>query len=201
MIQGVINFTYNTHINKILDITLYNNDDLIKTIEDIHHYERGEWKNNQTKRTDFVIMNFHKDAIPPELKTIISLFIDKDNRIQSKYKVKITEKTDNQVKIKTGIKLINKFANLIFKLLRFKIKINVKMMNKLVNLIFKLLRFKVYITFDYNSDNNKTSVQVIYKLKTKLPNSFNTYFNNVIENSFKPNYVYKIDEFIKNEVK
>ena len=75
------------------------------------------------------------------------------------------------------------------------------MMNKLVNLIFKLLRFKVYITFDYDSNNNKTSVQVINKLKTKLPNSFNTYFNNVIENSFKPNYVYKIDEFIKNEIK
>lgn len=178
MIQGVINFTYNTHISKILEITLYNNDDLIKTIEDIHYYERGEWKNNQTKRTDFLIMNFHKDAIPPELKTIISLFIDKDNRIQSKYKVKITEKTDNQVKIKTGIKLINKFANLIFKLLRFKIKINIS----------------------YNPINNQTSVEVIYKIKTTLPSSYNKYINDLIENTIKPNYIFKIDEFVKNSL-
>jgi len=71
MIEGLINFTYNTNINKILDITLYNNDELIKTIEDIHYYERGEWKNNETKRIDYVIMNFQKDAIPSELKTII----------------------------------------------------------------------------------------------------------------------------------
>ena len=39
MIQGVINFTYNTHISKILEITLYNNDELIKTIEDIQKFQ------------------------------------------------------------------------------------------------------------------------------------------------------------------
>lgn len=178
MIEGIINFTYNTNINKILDITLYNNDDLIKTIEDIHHYKRGEWKNNDTKRTDFVIMNFHKDAISSELKTIISLFIDKDNRIQTKYKVKITEKTDNLVKIKTGIKLINTFANLIFKLLRFKIKINVS----------------------YNPNDNQTSVEVNYKIKTSLPASYNKYINDLIENTIKPNYIFKIDEYIKSSL-
>ena len=179
MIQGVINFDYNTDINKILDITVDNNDKMIETIKKIHYYERGEWKNNKTKRTDYIVGNVNVSTVPKELLTILSLFIDKDNRIHCKTKIKIIERNDNHIKI----------------------KVNVKMMNKLVNLIFKLLRFKVYITFDYNSDNNKTSVEVNYKLKTKLPNSFNTYFNNVIENSFKPNYVYKIDEFIKNEVK
>lgn len=179
MIEGVINFDYNTNINKILDITVDNNDKMIETIKKIHYYERGEWKNNKTKRTDYIVGNVNVSTVPKELLTILSLFIDKDNRIHCKTKIKIIERNDNHIKI----------------------KVNVKMMNKLVNLIFKLLRFKVYITFDYNSDNNKTSVQVIYKLKTKLPNSFNTYFNNVIENSFKPNYVYKIDEFIKNEIK
>jgi hypothetical protein len=178
MIEGLINFTYNTNINKILDITLYNNDELIKTIEDIHYYERGEWKNNETKRTDYVIMNFKKDAIPSELKTIISLFIDKDNRIQSKYKVKIIEKTDNLVKIKTSIKLINKLANLIFKLLRFKIKINIS----------------------YNPDNNQTSVEVIYKIKTSLPSTYNKYINDLLENTIKPHYIFKIDEFVKSSV-
>lgn len=179
MIQGVINFDYNTDINKILDITVDNNDKMIETIKKIHYYERGEWKNNKTKRTDYIVGNVNVSTVPKELLTILSLFIDKDNRIHCKTKIKIIERNDNHIKI----------------------KVNVKMMNKLVNLIFKLLRFKVYITFDYNSDNNKTSVEVNYKLKTKLPNSFNTYFNNVIENSFKPNYVYKIDEFIKNEIK
>lgn len=179
MIEGLINFDYNTDINKILDITVDNNDKMIETIKKIHYYERGEWKNNKTIRTDYIVGNVNVSTVPKELLTILSLFIDKDNRIHCKTKIKIIERNDNHIKM----------------------KINVKMMNKLVNLIFKLLRFKVYITFDYNSDNNKTSVQVIYKLKTKLPNSFNTYFNNVIENSFKPNYVYKIDEFIKNEVK
>ncbi len=179
MIEGVINFDYNTNINKILDITVDNNDKMIETIKKIHYYERGEWKNNKTKRTDYIVGNVNVSTVPKELLTILSLFIDKDNRIHCKTKIKIIERNDNHIKI----------------------KINVKMMNKLVNLIFKLLRFKVYITFDYDYHNNKTSVQVIYKLKTKLPNSFNTYFNNVIENSFKPNYVYKIDEFIKNEVK
>ena len=179
MIEGLINFDYNTNINKILDITVDNNDKMIETIKKIHYYERGEWKNNKTKRTDYIVGNVNVSTVPKELLTILSLFIDKDNRIHCKTKIKIIERNDNHIKI----------------------KVNVKMMNKLVNLIFKLLRFKVYITFDYNSDNNKTSVQVIYKLKTKLPNSFNTYFNNVIENSFKPNYVYKIDEFIKNEIK
>lgn len=179
MIEGLINFDYNTDINKILDITVDNNDKMIETIKKIHYYERGEWKNNKTKRTDYIVGNVNVSTIPKELLTILSLFIDKDNRIHCKTKIKIIERNDNHIKI----------------------KVNVKMMNKLVNLIFKLLRFKVYITFDYNSDNNITLVQVIYKLKTKLPNSFNTYFNNVIENSFKPNYVYKIDEFIKNEIK
>ncbi len=179
MIEGLINFDYNTDINKILDITVDNNDKMIETIKKIHYYERGEWKNNKTKRTDYIVGNVNISTIPKELLTILSLFIDKDNRIHCKTKIKITERNDNHIKM----------------------KINVKMMNKFANLIFKLLRFKVYITFDYDSNNNKTSVQVIYKLKTKLPNSFNTYFNNVIENSFKPNYVYKIDEFIKNEVK
>jgi len=178
MIEGVINFTYNTHINKILEITLYNNDDLIKTIEDIHYYERGEWKNNQTKRTDFIIMNFHKDAIPNELKSIISLFIDKNDRIQSKYKVKIVEKTNTKVKIKTSVKLINKLANLIFKLLRFKIKIIVL----------------------YDPINNFTSVEVIYKLKTSLPSSYHKYISDIIENTIKPNYIFKIDEFIKTSL-
>lgn len=178
MFEGFIKFIYNIHINKILENTLYNNNDLIKTIKDIHLYEQGEWKNNNTKRTDFIIINFNKDAIPPELKSILSLFIDKDNKIYSKYKIKIIEKTDTLVKIKTSIKIINKFANIIFKLLRFKIKINIS----------------------YNPIYNQTSVEVIYKIKTTLPLSYKKYINDLIENIIKPNYIFKIDEYIKNSL-
>jgi len=178
MIEGIINFDYNTNIDNILEITVENNDKLVNTIKKIHHYERGQWKNNKTKRTDYIIGNVNIDNIPKELLSILSLFIDKNNRIHCKTKIKIVERNNNHVKI----------------------KINVKMVNKLANIIFKLLRFKVYVNLNYNSLNNNTSVEVIYKLKTTLPNSFNTYFNNVIENSFKPNYVYKIDEFIKNTI-
>lgn len=179
MIEGIIDFDYNTNINKILDITLENNNGLIESIKKIHYYDKGNWKDNKTKRTDYIIGNVNVSTVPKELLTILSLFIDKDNRIHCKTKIKIIERTDNHLKM----------------------KINVKLMNKLANLIFKLLRFKVYIIFDYDSSNNKTSVKVNYKLKTTLPKSFNIYFNDVIENSFKPNYVYKIDEFIKTEIK
>jgi hypothetical protein len=179
MIEGLINFTYNSDINKILDITVENNEALIDVIKKIHYYQKGEWKDNRTKRTDYIIGNVNVSTVPKELLSILSLFIDKDNRIHCKTKIKIIERTDNHLKM----------------------KINFKLVNKLANLIFKLLRFKIYITFDYNSSVNETSVIVNYKLKTTLPKSFNIYFNDVIENSFKPNYVYKIDEFIKTEIK
>jgi len=38
------------------------------------------------------------------------------------------------------------------------------------------------------------------KIKTTLPSSYNKYINDMIENTIKPNYIFKIDEFVKNSL-
>jgi len=174
--EGLMNFTYNSDINKIIDITIENNEDMIKSIKDIIVYNKGIWNNN--KRIDYYTIKYYEESIPEDLKKIINMLISKNKTIETKVKIKIIEKNQNQLKLKIKINLINYFTNIIFKLIKFKIN--------------------VFISF--NPSNFMTSVEIFYTIKSKLFSSYNNSIFYIIENIIKPNYVFKIDEYIKNSL-
>jgi len=175
MTEGILNFKYNTNINNILDITLENNDELIKEIKEIISYKKGIWNDNKNKRSDILSIIINKNNYSKELLSILSLCI-KDNIINTKIKIKIIEKNINQIK--------------------FKIKIN--LINKLANLIFNLIKLKILIFINYFPSTNISNVQVLYKINSLLSSSINSHITNIMNNNIIPNYILKIDSFLTN---
>jgi len=177
MIEGILNYYYTSDLNTIIDITLENNDELIKSIEEVILYKKGIWDDNKIKRTDFFTIKFDKSLIPADLLNVLSLCI-KDDIIDIKVKIKVIERNNHEIKLKLKVNLINKIANLIFKLLRFKININI----------------------NFNNITNQTNINIIYKIKSYLPSSLNSNINYVINNVVIPIYVSKVDTFIKKNL-
>ena len=167
---------YDKNINELFNIVVNDNEDLVKYIENITYYKQGEWKKdkqNRPKRTDIAIIKV--DNIPSEIITLISLFMEKDNMMPIKYKIKILKRTETTINLKIKFNLINKLANL----------------------IFKLVRLKVNLEINGYDNNTKTKVIVYYKIKSILTKNLNNTVDDFITNKLLPEYIGKMNTYIK----
>jgi hypothetical protein len=175
----MIEVDYNKNLNDIFHRIANDNEILIKYIDSISYYKQGEWgfdRNKRAKRTDIAILKV--DDIPKEILSLASLFIEDDNLMPIKYKIKIMNRTETTIDIKIKFSLINKLANLIFKLVRLKVKLEVR-----------------------GYDNNtKTKAIIYYRIKSILAKKSINTIDDFIHNKLVPEYITKIDNYINNNL-
>lgn len=171
MIQKNLFFHYNLNFNHIFDLTINNNQQFINVIPEIFFYKKGIWNNNY--RTD--ILKIDIADIPFDLRYFIDTIRDPQGFINLKLKIKIIEKNDNKIIIKTKLKLNGFFGKLIHNAIN-------------IYAIFELI----------NINNINTNINVIYIIKSILPNNLNDKINFHIHNKLENYFIKKIDNFFNN---
>lgn len=170
MIEKELLFNYNLNYKYIFDITTNNNAEILKIIDELKDYKQGIWKGN--KRKDLI--EFKINDIPELFKTFTSGLIS-DNVIPLKIKIKLL-KNDNESII---------------------IKIKVNLINKIANLIFKLINMKIFATIE-NINDISSNVKIKYIIKSILPASIVDIIDKFIEQKLNNNFIRKFDNYLKN---
>jgi hypothetical protein len=179
MIDKELLFNYDMEMNKIYNITMEDNDSFIDNIEEIKEYKNGEWKNN--KRKDNLLFDIKE--IPSELNGIQELIGIKEmigmkgTIVPLKIKHLLKKRDNDEINLKTKIKL----------------------RTFLGNTILKIVKIRAYIIMKYK-DKNKTEVKVKYTIKNLLPKKISDKINNLIIDKIENNFVIKIDNYLKNYV-
>lgn len=132
MIQKELYFEYDINYNYLYDITVNNNSEILKIINELKEYRQGIWK--EDKRKDVIHFKF-KDA---------PLEVIKDGNIPLKLKIKLLEYTNENIKCQIKIRLLNKLLNIISKIINTKIyfeliNINDKQSKVIIRYIIKTL--------------------------------------------------------------
>lgn len=169
MIEKELNFHYNKNFRFIFDITTNNNQEVLKMIDDLREYKQGVW--NKNKRKDIIIFTF--SDIPSEFKMITDMIIV-DNIIPLKLKIKLIENNDKRIVMKIKSNLINKIANL----------------------IYKLINIKFVITIEDCKDGLSTNVRIRYVIKSLLPESFIAKIDNYIDGKLNDRFIEKINKYL-----
>ena len=171
MIEKELRFHYNQNFKYIFDITVNNNSEILKIIDDLREYKQGDWNNN--KRKDIIQFTFND--IPDDFKIITDLIIV-DNVIPLKVKIELIENNDKKIIMKIKSNLINKLANL----------------------IYKLINIKFYITIEDDGDGISTDVKIRYIIKSFLPKSFIAKIDNYINDKLNNRFIAKFDNYLSH---
>lgn len=169
MIEKELNFHYNQNFKFIFDITTNNNQEVLKMIDDLREYKQGVW--NKNKRKDIIVFTF--SDIPPDFKMITDMIIA-DNIIPLKLKIKLLVNDENRIVMKVKSNLINKIANL----------------------IYKLINIKFFITIENTGNGTSTDVKIRYVINSLLPESFITKIDNYIDGKLNDRFIKKIDNYL-----
>lgn len=170
MIEKELLFNYNLNYKYLFDITTNNNVEILKIIDELNDYKQGVWKGN--KRKDLI--DFKINDIPELFKTFTSGLIS-DNVIPLKIKIKLLKNDDESIMIKIKANLVNRIANL----------------------IFKLINLKIFATIEKINDNS-SNVKIKYIIKSILPSSIMEMIDKYIEQKLNNNFIRKFDNYLKN---
>lgn len=170
MIEKELIFHYNLNYKYLFDITVNNNSEILKIIDELKDYKQGVWKDN--KRKDLIEFTVHD--IPDIFKSLASAIIV-DNIIPLKIKYKLIQNDDKTIQMKLKANLLNKLANL----------------------ILKFINLKIIATID-NIDSNSSNVKIKYIIKSILPKSIIEIFDTYIEKKLNNNFIKKIDNYLIN---
>ena len=170
MIEKELIFHYNLNYKYLFDITVNNNSEILKIIDELKDYKQGVWKDN--KRMDLIEFTVHD--IPDIFKSLASAIIV-DNIIPLKIKYKLIQNDDKTIQMKLKANLLNKLANL----------------------ILKFVNLKIIATID-NIDNHSSNVKIKYIIKSILPKSIIEIFDTYIEKKLNNNFIKKIDNYLIN---
>jgi hypothetical protein len=170
MIEKELLFNYNLNYKYLFDITTNNNVEILKIIDELNDYKQGVWKGN--KRKDLI--DFKINDIPELFKSFTSGLIS-DNVIPLKIKIKLLKNDDESIIIKIKANLVNRIANL----------------------IFKLINLKIFATIEKINDNS-SNVKIKYIIKSILPSSIMEMIDKYIEQKLNNNFIRKFDNYLKN---
>lgn len=170
MIEKELLFNYNLNYKYLFDITANNNVEILKIIDELNDYKQGVWKGN--KRKDLI--DFKINDIPELFKSFTSGLIS-DNVIPLKIKIKLLKNDDESIMIKIKANLVNRIANL----------------------IFKLINLKIFATIEKINDNS-SNVKIKYIIKSILPSSIMEMIDKYIEQKLNNNFIRKFDNYLKN---
>lgn len=170
MIEKELLFNYNLNYKYLFDITTNNNVEILKIIDELNDYKQGVWKGN--KRKDLI--DFKINDIPELFKSFTSGLIS-DNVIPLKIKIKLLKNDDESIMIKIKANLVNRIANL----------------------IFKLINLKIFATIEKINDNS-SNVKIKYIIKSILPSSIMEMIDKYIEQKLNNNFIRKFDNYLKN---
>jgi hypothetical protein len=170
MIEKELLFNYNLNYKYLFDITTNNNVEILKIIDELNDYNQGVWKGN--KRKDLI--DFKINDIPELFKSFTSGLIS-DNVIPLKIKIKLLKNDDESIIIKIKANLVNRIANL----------------------IFKLINLKIFATIEKINDNS-SNVKIKYIIKSILPSSIMEMIDKYIEQKLNNNFIRKFDNYLKN---
>ncbi len=149
MIEKELFFKYNINYKYLFDITINNNSEILKIIDELKDYIQGYWKND--KRKDIIQFKI-KDA---------PLEIFKDGNVPLKLKIKMINNNDYLIKYEIKIRLLNRLLNIISKI------INTKFYFELININFKSTQITVKYqikTLLPDEINNKIEIFIENKL-------------------------------------
>lgn len=169
MIEKELVFNYNHNYKYIYDITVNNNSEVLKEIDDLIGYKQGEWNGN--KRKDLIEFTFNDI---PEIFKIITNSIIVNNVIPLKLKIKLIENNNDRIIL----------------------KLKANLLNKLINLISKIINLKVFVTIE-NINDLSTRVKLKYIIKSILPKTIIEMANEYIESKILNNFIKKIDNYLK----
>lgn len=170
MIEKELLFNYNLNYKYLFDITTNNNAEILKIIDELNDYKQGVWKGN--KRKDLI--DFKINDIPELFKSFTSGLIS-DNVIPLKIKIKLLKNDNESIMIKIKANLVNRIANL----------------------IFKLINLKIFATIEKINDNS-SNVKIKYIIKSILPSSIMEMIDKYIERKLNNNFIRKFDNYLKN---
>ena len=154
MIEKEIIETFTLDINEIFSLCIDNNDEMIKGIKEVVIYNQGSWNNNIKKD----IITIRLNDIPKEIpENLVKMVMNEDGTITNKIKIRLIERTENNIKLKIKVKPI---ANIFFK----------------INNLLKLSSTKALITI--SQINDKAIINAKYKIQVLFVNEKN---NDVIE--------------------
>ena len=126
MIEKELSFNFNLNIDKIFELCVDENSEMVKRVPEIIEYKQGEWKNNIKKN----IVKLQLTNIPAEIPTkYLNLVLNDDKTIYAKIKVNLIHRDKNYINLKFTLKPVSKILsqiNNILKLSRIKATINIR---------------------------------------------------------------------------
>ena len=170
MVEKQLSFIYNLDMKEIYNITMEDNNSFVENLDEIKEYKMGEWKGN--KRKDNIL--FDVKEIPDDLSMIKEMLGIDGTIIPLKVKYIKTKDNDNEINIKSKVRMMSLLGNVILKIIKIRIYMN---MNKI--------------------ENNNTKIDVKYTIKTILPKKIMEKMNDIIINKIENDIIIKIDNYLK----
>jgi len=173
MIQKEIIETFNLDINEIFRLCIDDNNEMITRIKDIIEYEQGLWNNNIKKDKITIKLNDIPKEIPEK---IIKIVLTENETVINKIKIKIIEKTENNITLKIKVKPI---CNIFCK----------------INNLLKLSTTKAFITL--TQTDNLTVINAKYKIKV-LSNEYTNIIENYMEKILNTLFIDNMIKYLRD---
>jgi len=173
MIEKEITEIFKLNINEIFRLCIDDNNEMITRIKDIITYEQGLWNNNIKKDKITIKLNDIPKEIPEK---IIKNVLTENETVINKIKIKIIEKTENNIILKIKVKPI---CNIFFK----------------INNLLKLSTTKAFITL--TQTNNLAVINAKYKIKV-LSNEYTNIIENYMEKILNTLFIDNMIKYLRD---
>lgn len=177
MIEKELSFNFNLNIDKIFELCINENSEMVKRVPEVIEYKQGDWKENIKKN----VVKIKLTNIPSEIPTkYLNLVLNDDKTVYGKIKINLIERNENFINLKFTLKPVSKILsqiNNILKLSRIKATINIRQCENIakIDAKYKITVINIMDNIDiiekYIETNlNKLLIQNIISYLTEIEN-------------------------------
>ena len=108
MIEKELSFNFNLNIDKIFELCINENSEMVKRVPEVIEYKQGDWKENIKKN----VVKIKLTNIPSEIPTkYLNLVLNDDKTVYGKIKINLIERNENFINLKFTLKPVSKILS------------------------------------------------------------------------------------------